>query len=533
MKVKNFYPLLEEFLKGRHYINEALEKEEIRKIKLDEQDEIVSPFSGNVINMKKLMYDIEKAKASIIAQSELYGPYVHDMTPTIYTWVVETACTDGVRLFVNPEFMNNLSHLEKIFVIVHEIMHCVLLHDRRIGNRDPFIFNLAADYEVNGILVNADDFTDDFVANKMKALYNPEFINLAVEYIYERIKDNPPKTKPPEGPGPGGLPPQGPGKGRGKGPGGYPGGGGVPIDDIDDIDDIEEIEELTENQKSLRKELKKYKGGEGGGLIPKHLGEEIAKEEGYSDEEGRIGEDNKKLWEKNAKELFHNAMKKLAGSGKGDYLIKILGKNIRATKNWKQLLKDFVGMALSYAEKEWALFSKKRMERTSKTDIYYRRLKPSKNMLEKCFIAVDVSGSMFVTVKKDIRVVDIAMAEIFNILKDFKVKETTLIFFDDGVDDKATTTLRTDRPIHLPNLDKIKASGGGGTDFQKPLDYIKEKFKDNVKLLIFLTDGYANVPEVPKYSKKFVWVIYNNVTFKCPWGRIVYVTQDEMSQAVE
>ena len=64
-------------------------------------------------------------------------------------------------------------------------------------------------------------------------------------------------------------------------------------------------------------------------------------------------------------------------------------------------------------------------------------------------------------------------------------------------------------------------SGGGGTNFQKALDWVKEEYKDRVSLLVFMTDTYAPMPAKPKYSNKFIWVVYDNATFQPPFGKDV------------
>ena len=64
-----------------------------------------------------------------------------------------TAAVDGRNLFFNTQFFNAMSNQEIEFVIAHEILHCVFDHLTRRDDRDPMIFNIAADYIVNNILV--------------------------------------------------------------------------------------------------------------------------------------------------------------------------------------------------------------------------------------------------------------------------------------------------------------------------------------------------------------------------------------------
>jgi len=64
-----------------------------------------------------------------------------------------TAATDGRHLYYNTQFFNALSNKEIEFVIAHEIMHCVFDHLTRRDDRDPQLYNIAADYIVNNTLV--------------------------------------------------------------------------------------------------------------------------------------------------------------------------------------------------------------------------------------------------------------------------------------------------------------------------------------------------------------------------------------------
>ena len=64
-----------------------------------------------------------------------------------------TAATDGRNLYYNTQFFNALSNKEIEFVIAHEILHCVFDHLTRREDRDPMLFNIAADYIVNNTLV--------------------------------------------------------------------------------------------------------------------------------------------------------------------------------------------------------------------------------------------------------------------------------------------------------------------------------------------------------------------------------------------
>lgn len=66
---------------------------------------------------------------------------------------IETACTDGKRILFNPDFLENLSETELDFVMMHEILHVVLRHCQRRGEREAERFNIACDIVVNSIIL--------------------------------------------------------------------------------------------------------------------------------------------------------------------------------------------------------------------------------------------------------------------------------------------------------------------------------------------------------------------------------------------
>lgn len=64
-----------------------------------------------------------------------------------------TAATDFRNLYYNTQFFNAMNNKEIEFVVAHEILHCVFDHFFRRDDRDPKIYNIAADYIVNNTLL--------------------------------------------------------------------------------------------------------------------------------------------------------------------------------------------------------------------------------------------------------------------------------------------------------------------------------------------------------------------------------------------
>ena len=65
-----------------------------------------------------------------------------------------TAAVDGRKLYFNTQFFNAMDNKEVEFVIAHEILHMVYDHLGRRDDRNPMLYNIAADYIVNNLLVD-------------------------------------------------------------------------------------------------------------------------------------------------------------------------------------------------------------------------------------------------------------------------------------------------------------------------------------------------------------------------------------------
>lgn len=151
----------------------------------EEYDTIKCP-NGQIIDMVKLLDEQQRAKAALVHIMPFFGGFINKLR-TIYTFHVETQATDGYNLFVNPQFTAGLDLTGKVFVMAHEIMHCVLNHMRRGANHDPKKSNIAADYEVN-CWINDIGLIKSSVMEKIGALYDKKYSGWGYEKIYD---DNP------------------------------------------------------------------------------------------------------------------------------------------------------------------------------------------------------------------------------------------------------------------------------------------------------------------------------------------------------
>ena len=151
----------------------------------EDYDTIVCP-DGQVIDMNKLLDDQQRAIAGLIHIMPFFNAFVTKLR-TIYTFKVKTQATDGFNLFVNPQFTYNLDMTGKVFVLAHEIMHCVLNHMRRGKGHDHKKSNIAADYEVNNWIADV-GLIKPSTQLKLGVLYDKKYSGWGYEKIYA---DNP------------------------------------------------------------------------------------------------------------------------------------------------------------------------------------------------------------------------------------------------------------------------------------------------------------------------------------------------------
>ena len=92
-----------------------------------------------------------------------------------------TMATDGSRIVYNSAFVGELKPAELEGVLAHEVLHCALGHHCRRGERDPGLWNEAADLAINPILLG------NGLTLPAGALIDPAFANLSAEEIYARL----------------------------------------------------------------------------------------------------------------------------------------------------------------------------------------------------------------------------------------------------------------------------------------------------------------------------------------------------------
>ena len=94
---------------------------------------------------------------------------------------VPTAATDGKNLFFNPDFFMGLDAEERVFLLLHEVMHNVYEHGIRLGFRDNSTWNEAGDYVINDELIQR-----GFKMPK-DGLHDSNYRDMSADEIYEDL----------------------------------------------------------------------------------------------------------------------------------------------------------------------------------------------------------------------------------------------------------------------------------------------------------------------------------------------------------
>ena len=99
---------------------------------------------------KKLLY----SRMRILNEFGFYGMLLMHMG-----FVLDSECktidTDGKKIYINPDYILNLSAEKLDYMLMHVILHIVLQHLTRRKNFDKDIFDTACDIVVNSNLLES------------------------------------------------------------------------------------------------------------------------------------------------------------------------------------------------------------------------------------------------------------------------------------------------------------------------------------------------------------------------------------------
>jgi predicted metal-dependent peptidase len=145
----------------------------------------VAPALGMPADLKT---EAQRARAWFINSYPLLGALAASFTiiedPLIcFRLGISIAAVDAEsrEVFINPGARLNVEQVR--FVMAHELLHVGLRHDTRRQERDPFLWNCAADYVINAWLVEMEIGE----MPTLGVLYDPELKGESAESVYDRI----------------------------------------------------------------------------------------------------------------------------------------------------------------------------------------------------------------------------------------------------------------------------------------------------------------------------------------------------------
>lgn len=272
---------------------------------------------------------------------------------------------------------------------------------------------------------------------------------------------------------------------------------------------IARVSEITEGEQG-----EELEGAGVGGILTPEQAEELLKE---ADIDVELPNEEEII--RTARTAVESSgIQKSSGSGKG-LLAKAVLALVKPQVNWKDLLKRYIGKALT-SDPEYYIGNRRFISGGD----YLTGERGSETGLDGCLMAVDTSGSVS---NEELAVF---LSEMKSLVQQKRIKRTTVIYFDDGIQYISD----------LKSVDKVKkytppARSHGGTSYVEPLKKMMELWKKGqYNLAIFFTDSdrhalsqIANTP--PKFRNKWIWVIYNDTTWKSPWGdKVVHVSTKDI-----
>ena len=105
---------------------------------------------------------------------------------------IETAATNGEKLYFNPLFIKTLSEPQLNWLVVHEVMHPALQHLWRKGDRLSDMWNEACDYAIHDIMMQFKE-TSEYKKGSMLempegGLYNKDYRDMSADQIYDILR---------------------------------------------------------------------------------------------------------------------------------------------------------------------------------------------------------------------------------------------------------------------------------------------------------------------------------------------------------
>jgi predicted metal-dependent peptidase len=389
---------------------------------------------------------------------------------------VPTMATDGSRIVYSAAFVEELKPAELEAVLAHEVLHCALGHHCRRGERDPVLWNEAADLAINPILVGNGFTLPD------GALIDPSFYNLSAEEIYARLlrrDKEESSTAPPE-------------------PASQPPNAGS---DTGQKSQGQQAPESGHSAQTPPTPMQSGNGNEAGNQLPRPgaFGEVWD----ATDVQGKTASQAEKSrqqheWSIAADQAIRAA--KVCGHEPVN-VDRPLRESRQSKQDWRSILRDFVA-ATAPSDYRWTPPNRRYLA----SGLYLPSVE--RTGIGPIVVAVDTSGSIGTEELEQFA------GEVSAISDEAKPESIHVVYCDAAV--QASQEFGPSEPIQL------EPKGGGGTDFRPVFEWVEANNIAPV-CLIYLTDLCCHsYPQIPEYP--VLWVTDSRRT--APFGEIVRISAD-------
>lgn len=425
---------------------------------------------------KEYMKRLLLSRMRILVNNGFYGLLLMHMVYSIDE-NCETAATDGKRIFFGPKFLDDLSDSELDFIMMHEILHVVLQHCFRDGDRDKEQFNIACDIVVNSniLLSNNMDLRTITLRKYGESMHIAPDGKEGYEYTAEQVYAM--------------LPPSSSKQGNSASLAGS----------------------LGDSRSSNDKNDGESKGS-ALGRAKQIQGEKIG--EPVWDDHTRWGMDEeddtlRDVWVKHLEDACEAISIRDPSNQRGIiplFAERLLKELRKSQTDWRTILNDFV-------QEEIVDYSFTPPDRRfDDSPFFLPDFNDKDDIVEDILFMIDTSGSM------SDEMITAAYSEVKGAIDQYDGKlKGWLGFFDAAIVE----------PKPFENEEEfriIKPAGGGGTDFQIIFEYVHKYMSDKLPAsIIILTDGFAPFPkEKLAMGIPVLWLL-NNEEVEPKWGKVARI----------
>lgn len=428
---------------------------------------------------------------------------------------VRTACTDGNSVYFDIAFLSSLTREEQTFVLAHEVWHAVMMHLVRRQNRNPELFNIATDKEVNYMLQK-----DGFTAPKELLFPTKEEEGKCAEEIYEmllkKMKNKQQQNGMDDESGESNQSNSHSHQNKQNKNGNSSNSNGQPSQNGSQSD--KDGNKTGEFKGQFDKHV--YDGMEdgqpnqsGNGQNGDGDGDGDSSSNSYSeltDKYGKVGFDSdfqpkvsKDFADKMRETIVSEAQRveKMKGSLPA-HIKELVKKCMTPQLKWQEILAQFITKTYNSGVRSWLPPNRRHVY----NGLYIQSRQAAK--IKAC-VVIDTSGSTYSDRQT-------FLTELNGLVKSFGQYELTIMCADAEVASCNTYTQDDDLDIESNGFEM---AGGGGTSFCPAFDYVIDNQID-CDCLIYLTDGYGDAPKKNPISIPVLWVITKDGTEDfCDWGQ--------------